>query len=477
VNPYFIILVGYSGALIGLGLWLSKRVHHADDFFVAGRRLGPVLLFATVLAANIGAGTTVGAAGIGFHVGLSAWWWVGSAAIGTLALAFWVGPTMRDLAAARGYLTVGDFLEDKYGAAARGTIAALLWVGTLAILAAQLLAGAEVLQQVIGLPKAASCILGGVVMTVYFTAGGLAGAAWINLLQLVVLLGGFAIAVPLVVGQLGGTAALLRQSAEVTGDYVTFWHGGGANWVYYVALLAPNFVISPGLLQKVYGARDARSVRVGLACAAVVLMIFAFGPALLGMAARLFHPELVGNQQAALPTLLRENVPVIVGAIGLGALFMAEVSSADAILFMLATSLSKDLYKRFVAPTASDERVLLVARVAAVAGGAGGVIFALVAESIVDSLRIFYSLVGVTLFVPVVAGLYRDTVVGSQAFGSFLAGIGTTVIATIWHPTPVFGFLTPNLLGLTAAAIAFLFVWFARSLRSRSSRTPLQDRL
>jgi len=276
------------------------------------------------------------------------------------------------------------------------------------------------------------------------------------------------------VQQSGGVGELIRQGAAVSPDYVSFWRGGGDNWVFYVALLAPNFIISPGLLQKVYGARDARSVRIGLACAAIVLVVFALGPAVLGMAARLHHPELIGREQQALPTLLRDNLPILVGAIGLGALFMAEVSSADAILFMLATSLSKDLYKRFIAPEASDARLLFVARIAAVAGGVGGVTFALVSESIVYSLMIFYTLVGVTLFVPVVAGLYRDTIGAPQAFGAFGAGIGATLLARLWYPEPLLGFITPNLLGLMAAAAAFLLVGMSRTLRARSARATVR---
>ena len=50
------------------------------------------------------------------------------------------------------------------------------------------------------------------------------------------------------------------------------------------------------------------------------------------------------------------------GALGLAAVFSAEVSAADAVLFMLATSLSQDLYKRFVNPAATDRQVLTVAR-------------------------------------------------------------------------------------------------------------------
>ena len=85
-------------------------------------------------------------------------------------------------------------------------------------------------------------------------------------------------------------------------------------------------------------------------------------------------------------------------------MFSAEVSAADAMLFMLATSLSQDLYKRFVNPAATDRHVL-VARLASVAGGLLGVVVALMSKTIVDALSVFYTLLGVSLFVPVVAGL------------------------------------------------------------------------
>ncbi len=82
------------------------------------------------------------------------------------------------------------------------------------------------------------------------------------------------------------------------------------------------------------------------------------------------------------------------------------MSTADAILFMLATSLSQDLYKRFLNREASDAQVLRVARGAAVTGGVLGVLLALVAQTIIGTLSFFYSVLGVCLFVPVLAGLF-----------------------------------------------------------------------
>ncbi len=469
MNLYLVILAAYSGALILFGLWIGRRVRRSEDFFVAGRKLGPVLLLATVLAANIGAGTTVGAAALGYLNGLSAWWWVGSAGIGSLFLAFWVGPRVRQLAADRGFYTVGDLLEYRYGAPVRATIAVLLWIGTLAILAAQLIALAVVLEVVVGIPKAAGCLIGGVVVTVYFTAGGLVGAAWINLVQLVVLLAGFALALPMGLAAAGGWSTVTAALPEVGQDFMNFWEndgiGGPSGWI-LLPLLAPNFMISPGLLQKVYGARDSRAVRLGVGVSAVVLLVFAFAPPILGMIARVLHPDLA-HQDFALPTVLRDDVPLVVGAVGLGALFVADLSSADAILFMLATSLSKDLYRRFLDPGASDARLLLVARIAAMSGAAAAVGLAVISPSVVDALKIFYGLVAACLFVPVIVALYSGKAGAPEALASIAAGIAVTALGVEIGP------LTPNFLGLSAAALGFGLValgrWFVRGRISKSA--------
>src|SRR5438093_1044283 len=119
------LLLGYSALLVGLGLLIGRRVSGTKDFFVAGRRLGPGLIFSTMLAANIGGGSTVGATGLGYRDGLSAWWWVGSAAMGSVVLALWIGPRIRRIAEEHELKTVGDFLELRYGRSVRAITSVL----------------------------------------------------------------------------------------------------------------------------------------------------------------------------------------------------------------------------------------------------------------------------------------------------------------------------------------------------------------
>ena len=141
MNLPLILLGAYSVFVVALGLWSARLVRSSSDFFIAGRSLGPGLMFTSMIAANIGAGATVGVAGLAYRDGLSAWWWSGSAGFGSLVLAFWVGPRLWRLARDRGFYTTGDFLEARYGSTVRGVVTALIWLGSLSILAAQLLAG------------------------------------------------------------------------------------------------------------------------------------------------------------------------------------------------------------------------------------------------------------------------------------------------------------------------------------------------
>lgn len=464
MNQHLVLLVVYSAGLLFLGLWVGRRVRHSADFFVAGRRLGPVLLFATVLAANIGAGSTVGAAGLAYRDGLAAWWWVGSAGIGTLLLAFWIGPKIWRVAKEKGLYTVGDFLEVRYGPSVRGIVAALLWMASLAILAGQLIAFAWILEVVADVPKWAGCLIAGVVMTAYFTAGGLLSSVWVNLVQLIFLFVGFAIALPWALTAAGGWDPVLASAPEQS-DYFGFWRGGGSSLI-YMALLVPAFMISPGLLQKVYGARDERTVRLGVGLSAVALLLFAAVPPLFGLIAHSFAPELA-NPELALPTVLTLGLPAAVGAIGLAAVFSAEVSSADAILFMLATSLSEDLYRRFVRPGADDRQVLKVARWAAVLGGGAAVALALGLPSVIGALSVFYTFLSVSLFVPVVVGLHSRRPGTPEAVWAIGAGVALVVASRLVGVAGGrAGFVT--LFAILCSAAVFMLVFSVRRLRNRS---------
>jgi SSS family solute:Na+ symporter len=460
VSIYLALLVAYSAAIVGLGLWSARLVRESGDFFVAGRRLGPGLVFTSMIAANIGAGSTVGAAGLAYRDGLSAWWWVGSAGLGSFVFAFVVAPRLWRLATERGFYTTGDYLEYRYGTAVRTTAAALVGLGTLALLAGQLIAGAAILNVLTGMPRWAGAAIGGIIMTIYFTAGGLAGSTRVNLLQLVVMMAGFALALPIVLGHVGGLAGIATASVAPGFGDLFYSSGPGSGWT-LVALLAPAFIVSPGLIQKSWGARSEGALRVGIAVNAVVLMAFAFAPVILGMVARVTTPG-IADPNAVLPTVLKDQLPSWIGALALSAIFSTEVDTCDAILFMISTSASQDLYKRFIAPHATDAQLLRVARLAAAGGGLVGVVLAITLETVIGALTIFYSLLVVTLFVPILGGLFVPRARSDAALAAMALGVSAMFVVR-YGVSSVPRWLDPTLAGLIVAAAAFVVVSRART--------------
>jgi len=449
VSLTLLLLVAYSAVMAAIGLWIGRRVRATGDFFVAGRTLGPGLVFATFLAGNIGAGSTVGAAALAYRDGLSAWWWNASAGLGCLVLAFSVGPRMWRESVAHGDLTVGDFLERRYGADLRLAIAILIWIGTLSILAAQLLGMSTVFQVVAGVSKLTGCALGAAIVSVYFIAGGLLSSAYVNLVQLVVKLAGFAIVAPMAMVLAGGWDAIVGGSgAPRLSDFLS---GGSpqSGWR-LLFFLGPAFVVSPGLLQKAYGAREERAVTTGVALNGVVLIAFAMLPPIIGMSAHALHPGI--TRDLAFATIASDLTPAV-GALALAAVFSAEASAADAVLFMLATSGSRDLYRRF-RPDATDAQLLRAARVAALIGAALGLALSAMHRSVIDALGTFYAVMVVTLFVPVIAGLYAGATTRRQGLAS-LAGVPVLGIVHFATDGAGFGPLTPVVAGVLASAVAF----------------------
>ena len=194
-------------------------------------------------------------------------------------------------------------------------------------------------------------------------------------------------------------------------------------------MLVPSFFISPGLIGKVFAAKDERAIRWGTAMNGLVQLVFAVIPVIIGMACFAKFPSL-SRADLALPTAMKEMMPFGAACLALAGIFAAEVSTADTVLYMLAGSLVNDLYRRFINPGISDRKLLLASRAVSLVCGVAGVVLALRLESIISALTIFYSLMSVSLSAPLVFGLFTKRAGNFGAVMSAVLGAGLTVYMT-----------------------------------------------
>ena len=432
----------------------------ASEFFVAGRKLNSGLLFTTLIAANLGAGSTVGVTALAYKHGLSAWWWIGSAGIGSMILAFIVGPRIWRLARENNYYTLSDYLDARYSKFFSGIISLMMAIGTLALFAGQLLGIAWILEVVAGIPKTQGVIIGAVVTTLYFAAGGLLSSAVVNIIEVAVILAGFVVALPFVWKFSGGIEGI--KSHVTNSTYFDFFGMGSTAIIGYIVMLVPSFFISPGLIGKVFAAKDEHAIKVGTSLNGLVQLIFAVIPVIIGMAAGACFPELT-RADLALPTAMKNMMPFFAASLALAAIFAAEVSTADTVLYMLAGSLTNDIYKRFINPGISDKKLLTLSRVTTIICGILGVVLALRLESIISALTIFYSLMSVSLAAPLIFGLFTKRASNMGAIISAVGGIILTLYMTFLTASHVLdlGFVSLN---ASTCGIVLSFVLMALSL-------------
>lgn len=478
MNAYLLSIVIYALVLIAVGFIVTRRVKGASDFFVAGRKLGPALLFTTLIAPNIGAGSTVGVAGLGYKFGVSAWWWIGASALGSFILAFVVGPAIWRIAKKYNLYTLGDYLDFRYNKSFRGLISLLMAVGSLAIFAGQLMGIAWILGVVAGTDKSTGILLAALVVVLYFGAGGLLSAAFVNIIQIIVKFFGFMLAVPFVLSYVGGLEGLSSKIAQNMANqsnvdsYFSYTGMGLTMIIGYFLMLTPSFFISPGLIGKIYGARDEQTVRFSTALNAFVQLLFAMIPVILGMCAFAVFPNLT-DRELALPTILKEVLPFWVSALALAAIFSAEVSAADAILYMITTSFTKDLYKTFINPNISDHSLLTISRVVTVAAGAAGVVIALILPNIITALSIFYSLMAVSLTAPLLFGLFSRRPSSTAAFICAVSGIAVTVLLQFGNAGKGLWILNAQSTGVLVTLAIMIFMMYVLPAKTNGKTTEL----
>ena len=286
-------------------------------------------------------------------------------------------------------------------------------------------------------------------------------SSFVNMFELAVTMSGLLLAIPFAIHALGGWSHMhdlvlaQKATAAASNSMFNIVGAGSKQVLVWVAILVPSFMISPGLVQKMYGARDVKTVRLGIGLNSLGQAIFAFVPPVLGLCAFAALPHLP-NPELALPAAMKFLLPKWLGIWTLASIFSAELSATDAILFMLSTSLAVDLYKTFQRPGISQKELLAASRIASAGAGVLGILLATVLPSIIAAVSIFYGLIAVSLFVPVMAGLYSKRVLSSAAVASILSAIAATVFTMRLTGGGGVGILSPQAIGILTGAVVMI---------------------
>ncbi len=437
---YVAVLAVIVVTLLSVALYRTSQVKTKADYLVAGRSLPAMVLVLTLLSSWIGGGSLFGGAANAYKNGFAALWQPAGGWL-ALLLIYFIAPRARKFA----QFTLPDLLEVRYNQTARvlGTIAILFaYVG---IASYQFTGGGNVLHLIF--PETVTPVMGTYIIAAFviFTTA-LAGMSSVAYMDMVIGSHGdhhLPDCRAHALLQAGGWAGLHRAlppeyfqllgNYRMSSDHVLQPVGFGV--IRGLEFLVPTMLLLLGnqvMYQKFFSAktqRDARLSVVGWFLGAILLETLIVCIAVFGTALYRSSGEVAALPHEIIPYTARHGLPALMGALLLGAVFAQVMSAASNYLFSPATNLVNDVFSRYIAPGASNKKVLIVSRLAVVLLGCWALYQSLHAKSVIHTMLWAYTIYAASLTPVVLAAFFSRRVTAWGAVSAIGAG---TVVTLAW---------------------------------------------
>lgn len=442
----YLVVAAYFLAVIGAGYWGVRRARSAEDYLVAGRRLGPLTYLGTLSAVVLGGASTIGSVSLGYQFGISGLWLVFMIGLGIIALGFLLSTRLANL----GVYTVSETLALRYGSAS-GLISGLVAASyALMIAVTSTIAIGTVLNVVLGTSTALAILFAGGVVVLYSVAGGMWSITLTDLLQFCVMtVGILLVLLPLAVYQAGGIGGMQQELPASFFDLTAI--GGGTIFTYFL-LFFFGLMIGQDIWQRVFTARSGGVARWGGVAAGVYCLVYAVAGALIGTAARVLLPDLEVPDNA-FAEVSSEILPVGLLGLVLAAALAAVMSTASSGLLASSTILANDVYDRFFGRRGYSK--VAINRLSTLVVGVAVLGISLLVNDVVGALTVAYNLLTGALFVPIIGALFWRRATGAGALVSMLAS--SVVVVTLMATRGLFSD-DPIVYGMLTSLVVFVVV-------------------
>ena len=422
IGAYFVVL-------IWIGLRIARKekgTGESESFLAADRNMNLVQTTASTAATDLGGGFSIAMGGLGFTLGISGSWLIAISGLSVVLVSFLMVPKVKRWADRVKGLTTGDLFEARFDRRTGTVAAVVIGIAWFTFVGGQIIAGAKLLQSTIDISLTVAVVVSGAVILAYTAAGGLKAVIYTDVFQMVVLLIGIVfIAAPIGLYTVGGWGGIVEHfSANPETQSLVDW--GAIGWkrlVGWFLAIFPVWFISIAAMQRIVAARDEKTARRAFFLTGVPIEwpLFAIGSTLIGLIARMLMPDLQ-DPELATPMLIMELLPVGLTGIVIAAYIAAVMSTADSVLMGPVAIVTNDIYRRYFRPNASEQSIVMVARIATLVLGVLGIGMAYLVPNVLDLILYAYTFGSAGLFFPMLGLLFWRRTTASGAFWSMLGG-------------------------------------------------------
>lgn len=390
--------------LLVIGIFSALRIKSPGDYFVAGKRNGVLQISGSLLATILGGSAILGTINLTQHQSWAAAWYILAASFGLLVLL----PIVKKVSNL-GKFTLPELIGQFYGEKARKTASIIIPVAWLGIVAAQIIASAQILASFFNLNYTYGVFISSAVFIMYTLIGGQISILKTDFIQSIIILAGITF-----------TFFILKARPELdpVPMRITFPFNHNFSPVDLLILIltfSSTFIVGPDIYSRIFCARNARISQLSVLITALILIPFAFLLAYIGVCSFESNPNQEGT--SALVNIVMAYLPEWGIGLMVAALLSAVLSSADTTLLTASIILSELFHKDI-----DNKKSFVQTKYFIVIIGIISMLIALQISSIIASLLLALSFYSGAFIVPMITALFNIPYSGKYSIWAMLTG-------------------------------------------------------
>jgi Na+/proline symporter len=341
--------IAFLVVLIWIGILAARRSRGPDDYFLAGRRLGLVVLVLTTMASIMSGFVFVGGPGLFYEIGLGSFWIAISSSFTGALMCWLLARPLFEMSHRRRCLTIPEVIQQRYQCSYSSTLAAVaILVGVVGYLAAQLQALAILLNQLTPFGRETSVILGIGVLVFYTVAGGMTATVRTDVVQGAIMLWVALMIFGFSLDAGGGISHMARVLIEGSPATLSPWGTVGPvvclGWFF---LFSVGSLGQPHVVNRFMMVGDLKSLRYFPLLLALAMLICGTVWLGVGLSIKSLVTEAavapLGHPDDAIVVFLRDIAPRWLAPLAYVAVTAAIMSTADSFVGVGAAAATHDL--------------------------------------------------------------------------------------------------------------------------------------
>lgn len=433
----WVAVIVYLTSITVIGWMTKSTIKTREDFFMAGRRFGKLLMIFHSFGAGTHTDHAVAVSGACYRNGISGiwaqWQWMFTTPF------YWLlAPVFRRSRC----ITTADLFRDRFG---YGPSLLLVMVSVISItmyMGIMLQGTGIVMESMTGgaVTQSTAVWIMTISFLIYGTAGGLVAAVVTDLIQGIFIIILSFLMVPFALWSIGGFEAIRANTGPhtlqlISNDTITIW---------VILLLSLNamvsIVVQPQVMATTSAGKTEWEGRVGMTYGNFLKRICTLGWALIGVCAIMMYPGLpVDESEHVFGYAVADLLPIGVRGIMLASIMAAAMSTCDAFMVASSAMITENIYKPFLKPDESEKHYVTMGRIFSVIIVIAALFFSSMFSTVLEGAFTFFQItaaIGISFWIGILWRRYNSTGV----FVSFVCAVIILYLAKFhWFTKAEFG--------------------------------------